>query len=44
MKGKVYFIDTVHSILEERLNTFGFECVDLNKSDYNTARKNISIF
>lgn len=32
MKGKVYFIDTVHSILEERLNAFGFECVDLTKT------------
>jgi D-3-phosphoglycerate dehydrogenase len=32
MKGKVYLIDTVHPILEERLNTFGFECVDLTKT------------
>lgn len=32
MKGKVYFIDTVHSILEERLRRFGYECVDLTKT------------
>ena len=31
MKGKVYFIDTIHSILEERLRSFGFDCVDVTK-------------
>jgi len=28
---KVYFIDTVHSILEERLTKAGFECIDATK-------------
>jgi D-3-phosphoglycerate dehydrogenase len=32
MRGKVYFIDTVHSILEERLTSFGYQCVDLTKT------------
>lgn len=32
MKGKVYFIDTVHPILEERLTLFGYECIDLTKT------------
>lgn len=31
MKGEVYFIDTVHPVLEERLTKFGFTCVDLTK-------------
>jgi len=29
---KVFFIDSVHSILEERLCKHGFECIDLTKS------------
>lgn len=32
MKGKVYFIDSVHPILEERLTSFGYHCVDLTKT------------
>ncbi|MEY4659589.1 MAG: NAD(P)-dependent oxidoreductase [Crocinitomicaceae bacterium] len=32
MRGKVYFIDTVHSILKERLSNFGFDCVDVTKT------------
>jgi D-3-phosphoglycerate dehydrogenase len=31
MKGEVYFIDTVHPVLEERLTQFGFTCIDLTK-------------
>jgi len=31
MKGKVYFIDSVHPILEQRLTQFGFECIDVTK-------------
>ncbi len=31
MKGEVYFIDTVHPVLEERLTKCGFTCVDLTK-------------
>lgn len=31
MKGKVYFIDSVHPILEERLTLFGYHCIDLTK-------------
>jgi D-3-phosphoglycerate dehydrogenase len=31
MRGKVYFIDTVHSILKERLNIFGFDCIDVTQ-------------
>lgn len=27
-RGKVMFLDTVHEVLEERLNAAGFECVD----------------
>jgi len=32
MIGKVYFIDTVHPILQERLALYGFECIDLTKT------------
>ena len=32
MKGNVYFIDTVHPVLEERLTLFGYKCVDLTKT------------
>lgn len=32
MKGKVYFIDSVHPILEERLTLFGYQCIDLTKT------------
>lgn len=32
MRGKVYFIDTVHPILWERLTMFGYECVDLTRT------------
>lgn len=32
MKGNVYFIDTVHPVLEERLTLFGYKCIDLTKT------------
>lgn len=32
MKSKVYFIDSVHPILAERLMLFGYECVDVTKT------------
>jgi D-3-phosphoglycerate dehydrogenase len=35
MKGKVYFIDSVHPILEDRLTLFGYECIDLTKTPAN---------
>jgi D-3-phosphoglycerate dehydrogenase len=35
MKGKVYFIDSVHPILEERLTLFGYDCIDLTKTPTN---------
>jgi D-3-phosphoglycerate dehydrogenase len=35
MKGKVYFIDSVHPVLEERLTLFGYECIDLTKTPAN---------
>jgi D-3-phosphoglycerate dehydrogenase len=41
MKGKVYFIDSVHPILEERLTLFGYECVDLTKTPANDLRSKI---
>jgi D-3-phosphoglycerate dehydrogenase len=31
MRGNVYFIDTVHPVLQERLSLFGYKCVDLTK-------------
>lgn len=34
---KVVFLDTVHPILEERLTSEGFKCVDATKSDLETC-------
>jgi D-3-phosphoglycerate dehydrogenase / 2-oxoglutarate reductase len=34
MGGKVIFIDTVHPVLQERLERAGFSCIDASKLDY----------
>jgi D-3-phosphoglycerate dehydrogenase / 2-oxoglutarate reductase len=34
MGGKVIFIDTVHPVLQERLERAGFSCIDASKMDY----------
>ena len=41
MKGKVYFIDSVHPILEERLTLFGYDCIDLTKTPTKDLVSNI---
>jgi len=38
------FIDTVHAVLQERLETAGFECVDHTKSDLDRIKKEIGSF
>lgn len=39
---KVIFLDTVHSILEKRLTTAGFECIDATSTDKATCLQLIS--
>lgn len=39
---KVIFLDTVHSILEERLTAAGFECIDATSTDKATCLQLIS--
>ena len=38
---KVYFLDSVHSILEERLTNAGYLCVDCTNSPLNELSKMI---
>jgi D-3-phosphoglycerate dehydrogenase len=39
---KVYFIDTVHSALEERLNHLGFECVDVTNQTFDELTESLA--
>lgn len=41
MTGKVVFIDTVHPILQERLENAGYTCVDATQLDYATCQSSI---
>lgn len=41
MAGKVVFIDTVHPILQERLENAGYTCVDATQSDYAICQSSI---
>ena len=41
MSRKVYFLDTVHEILQQRLEKSGFECIDLTNADLETCQKNL---
>jgi len=38
------FLDTVHAVLQERLEAAGFECVDHTKSDLDRVKKEIGSF